>query len=145
LRHSPDTRPLQPEVQLPAHERGQPPETSLLRPLPECSKRDALQSPQNLDGAITEAIRPSMSVGQLRVGFIPLWRSFTASCAALLVLSACSDQAETASMHAISAQQLFAENNLPAARSEIISAIAVRDDIVDYHLLRGRIEWGMDS
>src|SRR5690606_16602083 len=70
---------------------------------------------------------------------------FAVGCAALLVLSACSDKTETASMHAMSAQQLLANNDLPAARSEILSAIAARDDIVDYHMLRGRIEWGMDS
>lgn len=86
-----------------------------------------------------------MSVSQLLVPFIPIWRSLAAACVALLALSACTDQTEAASVHAMAAQRLFADNDLPAARAEIASAIAARDDIVDYHVLRGRIEWGMDS
>lgn len=53
---------------------------------------------------------------------------------------ACSDPAEQALASGALAQQQFQAGNLSAARTSVARAISARDDVVDLHLLRGRIE-----
>ena len=71
---------------------------------------------------------------------IPFWCNFLLAPCVLAFLPACSDRSEEAAENAFLAQQSFESNNLPAARLAIVKAIAERDDVVAYHLLRGRIE-----
>jgi tetratricopeptide (TPR) repeat protein len=85
-----------------------------------------------------------MQLGQYRAPAIPFWCTFIIVCC-ILVLPSCSDGSEEAAENAVLAQQALSSNNLPAARAAIAAAIADRDDVVEYHVLRGRIELALGS
>lgn len=85
-----------------------------------------------------------MQIGQHRAPPIPFWCNFLLICC-VLALAACSDRSEQAAENAGLAQQALAANDLRAAREAISAAIEDRDDIVEYHLLRGRIELAAGS
>ena len=85
-----------------------------------------------------------MQLGQHRAPSIPIWCSFILACC-IFVLPGCSDRSQDAAQNAALAQQALTSDNLPAARAAIAEAIADRDDVVDYHLLRGRIELALGS
>jgi tetratricopeptide (TPR) repeat protein len=80
-----------------------------------------------------------MLIGQHRAPPIPFWCNFLLICC-VLALTACSDKSEDAAQNAAIAQAALDRNDLRTAREAIAEAIADRDDIVEYHLLRGRIE-----
>lgn len=61
------------------------------------------------------------------------------------VLSGCSDSESDAAQYAAQAEILLGENRLGEARQTIRKAIAARDDVADYHLLKGRIEYTAGS
>jgi len=85
-----------------------------------------------------------MQVGQHRARAIPFWRSFLLACC-ILVLPSCSDRSQEAADNAALAEQALGRDNLPAARAAIAAAIADRDDVAGYHVLRGRIELALGS
>lgn len=85
-----------------------------------------------------------MQIGQHRAPPIPFWCNFLLICC-VLALAACSDRSEEAAQNAILAQQALGGNDLRTAREAISAAIDDRDDIVEYHLLRGRIELAAGS
>lgn len=85
-----------------------------------------------------------MQIGQHRAPPIPFWCNFLLICC-VLALTACSDRSQDAADNAALAQQALEQNDLRAARIAIAEAIDDRDDIVDYHLLRGRIELAAGS
>lgn len=58
-----------------------------------------------------------------------------------VALVACSDKAQQAAEAGALAEAYFQGGNLPEARRAIAEALQHRDDIVDLHLLRGRIEF----
>ena len=64
---------------------------------------------------------------------------------ACLLATGCADSTEEALQKGAQAQQLLDQNQLPAAREAIAEAIAERDDIVDLHILRARIEFAAGS
>ena len=80
-----------------------------------------------------------MKIGQHRAPPIPFWCNFLLICC-VLALSACSDRSEQAARNYLVAQQAFAGNDLRTARQAIAAAIEDRDDVVEYYLMRGRIE-----
>lgn len=59
--------------------------------------------------------------------------------------SSCSDQSADASRHAAEAESYLSQNQIPQARIAIREAILARDDVSEYHLLRGRIEYAAES
>ena len=67
-------------------------------------------------------------------------RNGTAPCALLFALAGCSDGAEEAAAAGAMAQQHLDVGDLAAAKRSISEALAARDDIVELHLLKGRIE-----
>lgn len=85
-----------------------------------------------------------MHIGQHRVKPIPFWRSFLIMCC-VLALPACSDRRDEAAQSAFTAQQAYEAGDLQTARNAINEAILARDDVADYHLLRGRIELALNS
>jgi tetratricopeptide (TPR) repeat protein len=85
-----------------------------------------------------------MQIGQHRAPPIPIWCNFLLICC-VLAFTACSDRSERAAENAALAQQALAANDLRAAREAIAGAIEDRDDVVEYHLLRGRIELAAGS
>jgi Tfp pilus assembly protein PilF len=86
-----------------------------------------------------------MEVGQQHAPTIPFWCKIVVTCCILAMLSSCAGRNEEAARHAILAQQALNGKNLAAARAEIAAAIADRDDIAEYHVLRGRIELAAGS
>lgn len=87
-----------------------------------------------------------MSIDQVIKPFVRyLARNGTILAVGLIGLSGCSDGAERALASGAMAQQQLQAGNLPAARSLIAEAISSRDDIVDLHLLKGRIELAAGS
>ncbi len=80
-----------------------------------------------------------MQIGQHRAPPIPIWCNFLLICC-VLALAACSDRSEDAAENAALAQQALEQNDLFTARQAIAEAINDRDDIVEYHILQGRIE-----
>jgi len=80
-----------------------------------------------------------MPISQHRAPSIPFWCNFLLICC-VLALAACSDRNDDAARNAALAQEALGRNDLPAAREAIAAAIDDRDDVVEYHLLRGRIE-----
>ncbi len=85
-----------------------------------------------------------MQLGQHPAPSIPFWCNFLLICC-VLALQACSSRDEDAAENAALAQQALGSNDLRAAREAITAAIADRDDIVEYHLLQGRIELASNS
>lgn len=85
-----------------------------------------------------------MQIGQHRAPPIPIWCNFLLICC-VLALTACSDKSEDAAENAVLAQQALASNDLFTARQAIAEAISDRDDIVEYHILQGRIEMAAGS
>ncbi len=85
-----------------------------------------------------------MQIGQHSAPPIPIWCNFLLICC-VLALTACSDRSEEAAGNAVIAQQALARNDLRAAREAIAAAIEDRDDVVEFHLLRGRIELAAGS
>jgi Tfp pilus assembly protein PilF len=85
-----------------------------------------------------------MQAGQRHKSSIPFWCTFLI-CGAVFVASGCSDRSQEAAQEASLAQTALNSNDLPTARVAIMAAIADRDDIADYHILRGRIEFAMGS
>jgi tetratricopeptide (TPR) repeat protein len=85
-----------------------------------------------------------MKIGQHRAPPIPFWCNFLLICC-VLALPACADRSEDAAQNAAVAQQALDRRDVLAARKAINAAIADRDDIVEYHLLRGRIELAAGS
>lgn len=57
----------------------------------------------------------------------------------------CSDSGADAAEYAAEAEAYLAQNQIPEARVAIREAILSRDDISEYHLLRGRIEYAAES
>ena len=86
-----------------------------------------------------------MQLGQHRAQAIPFWCSILLACCMFVGLPACSDGSQNAAENAALAEQALASNDLRTARSAIIAAIQERDDILAYHLLRGRIELASGS
>jgi Tfp pilus assembly protein PilF len=80
-----------------------------------------------------------MQIGQHRAPPIPFWCNFLVICC-VLALTACSDRSEDAAQNAALAQQALGRKDIRAAREAIAAAIDDRDDVVEYHLMRGRIE-----
>jgi tetratricopeptide (TPR) repeat protein len=85
-----------------------------------------------------------MQIGQHRAPPIPFWCNFLLICC-VLAFTACSDRSERGAENAALAQQALAANDVRAAREAIAAAIDDRDDVVEYHLLRGRIELAAGS
>ncbi|MFN3620503.1 tetratricopeptide repeat protein [Sphingorhabdus sp.] len=56
-------------------------------------------------------------------------------------ISGCSDTETDAARYAAQAEILLDQNRFAEARQTITKAIATRDDVAEYHLLRGRIEY----
>lgn len=71
--------------------------------------------------------------------FLPILLMFTG------VVGGCSDSESDAAQYAAQAEILFGENRLAEAKQSINRAIAARDDVADYHLLKGRIEYTAGS
>lgn len=67
--------------------------------------------------------------------------SLLLACVAAATLSACSNGAEEAAEAAAVAEFHLGNGNLPEARLAINQAIQAKDDLIDLHLLRGRIEF----
>lgn len=65
--------------------------------------------------------------------------------AASLAVAGCDSAQEAAGKLALTAQQQVESGNYFEARLSILKAIAKRDDVVEYHLLHGRIEMGMQQ
>lgn len=86
-----------------------------------------------------------MHVGHSRARTIPFWCSYALAAFTLALTSACADRNEKAAENATIAQRALESNNLAAARWAIAEAIAERDDILAYHMLRGRIELASGS
>jgi tetratricopeptide (TPR) repeat protein len=86
-----------------------------------------------------------MQAGQRHKPPIPFWCTLLAICCAAFAAPGCSNRSQEAAQEAALAQRALNSNDLPAARRAIIAALADRDDIADYHILRGRIEFGMGS
>jgi tetratricopeptide (TPR) repeat protein len=86
-----------------------------------------------------------MLLGQHPLLAFPLWRSFAAACSLVIALAGCSNRTEDANENAAEAQQYLDSGQPRAARLAILEAISSRDDIVDYHLLHGRIELALGS
>lgn len=86
-----------------------------------------------------------MHVGHSRARAIPFWCSFVLAPFVFALSSACADRNEKAAENAALAQQALDANDLPAARLAVATAIAERDDILAYHMLRGRIELALGS
>lgn len=61
------------------------------------------------------------------------------------ILTGCSDSESDAARYAAQAEILLGENRIAEARQTIVKAITARDDVADYHLLRGRIEYTAGS
>ena len=85
-----------------------------------------------------------MQLGQRPAPPFPFWCNFILICC-VLALQACSDRNESAAQNAVLAQQAFDRHDLRTARAAVVAAIAERDDVVDYHLLQGRIELAAQS
>lgn len=60
-------------------------------------------------------------------------------------ISGCADSEVDAAQHAAQAELLLDQNRFAEARKSIAKSIAARDDIAEYHLLRGRIEYLAES
>ena len=75
--------------------------------------------------------------------FVPFrsGRNLLLTCLAAAALTACSDRAEQAAEAGAVADYHFRAGNLLEARRAIGEAIGYKDDMVDLHLLRGRIEF----
>lgn len=58
-----------------------------------------------------------------------------------LTVNGCSDPEAAAAQYAAQAEILFDQNRIAEARQTIGKAIAERDDVAEYHILRGRIEF----
>lgn len=86
-----------------------------------------------------------MHVGQRHEQAIPFWGRILLACCIFALIPSCANRNEQAARHASLALQALNGNNLATARAEIAAAIADRDDIVDYHILRGRIEMAAGS
>lgn len=63
----------------------------------------------------------------------------------LLGVSGCSNSEADAVQYAAQAEILLNQNRFAEARQTITKAIAARDDVADYHLLKGRIEYTAGS
>lgn len=63
----------------------------------------------------------------------------------LNVVSGCSDPETDAAQYAAQAEILLDQNRFAEARQTISRAIAARDDVAEYHILRGRIEYTAGS
>ena len=61
------------------------------------------------------------------------------------ILTGCSDSESDAARYAAQAEILLGENRIAEARQTIVKAITARDDVAEYHLLRGRIEYTAGS
>jgi tetratricopeptide (TPR) repeat protein len=82
-----------------------------------------------------------MTVSQpYRANFLRMARNATFAFAILAWVPACSDSLENAVAQGSVAEQHLANGQVRAARLAINKAIGERDDIVELHLLRGRIE-----
>jgi Tfp pilus assembly protein PilF len=86
-----------------------------------------------------------MHAGQRHKPSIPIWCTFLIICGAVFIAPGCSDRSQEAAQKAALAQRALNSNDLLTARTAITAAIADRDDIADYHILRGRIEFAMGS
>ena len=86
-----------------------------------------------------------MHDGYSRARTIPFWCSYVLTAFALTFTSACADRNEKAAENAASAQRALESNDLVAARRAIAEAVAERDDVLAYHMLRGRIELASGS
>lgn len=86
-----------------------------------------------------------MQTGQLHSPEPLIFRRLAAAIVACLLLTSCADSTEEALQKGAQAQQLFDQKQLPAAREAIAEAVAERDDIVDLHILRARIEFAAGS
>jgi Tfp pilus assembly protein PilF len=86
-----------------------------------------------------------MHAGQRHKPSIPVWCTFLVLCCAVFVAPGCSDRSQEAAQEAALAQRALNGNDLLTARTAITAAIADRDDIADYHILRGRIEFALGS
>ena len=75
--------------------------------------------------------------------FVPFRRAsrFVVACVALATLIACSSSADKAAEAAAVAEFQFRAGNLAEAQQAINEAIGHKDDLVELHLLRGRIEF----
>lgn len=74
-----------------------------------------------------------------------IWRVLTNLVVVVAILTGCGDQSQKALRLAAEAQQDLETGQLRAARKAITEAIAVRDDLAELHLLRGRIEYTAGS
>lgn len=61
------------------------------------------------------------------------------------IISGCSNAEADAAQYAAQAEMLLEQNRFAEARQTITKAIAARDDVAEYHLLRGRIEYKAGS
>lgn len=86
-----------------------------------------------------------MHVDHFRARSIPFWCNFILTCCVLVVIPACSDRSQKAAQSAALAQEALENSDLAEARKAIAAAIAERDDILAYHMLRGRIELASGS
>lgn len=86
-----------------------------------------------------------MQRGQHDIPVFPIWGTVLLSSLAFFSLGGCADRSEKAAQEAMSAQTAFNANDLSTARKAIIQAIADRDDVAEYHVLRGRIELAKGS
>ena len=82
-----------------------------------------------------------------QTGALAIYRKFTdIACVLVLLLSpfvitGCSDPDANAAKYAAQAEIYFDQNQIAEARQTIGKAIAERDDVAEYHILRGRIEF----
>lgn len=67
-------------------------------------------------------------------------RNATLALAFVSIMAACSDTGQQAASDAALAQQYLESGNIAAARQAINAALIARDDVVDFQLLKGRIE-----
>ena len=86
-----------------------------------------------------------MHTGQHHKAAIPFWCIFLLTCCIVVIAPACSDHSQKAAQEAALAQRALTSNDLPTAHAAITAAIADRDDVVEYHILRGRIELARGS
>ena len=86
-----------------------------------------------------------MQGGQHHIPPIPIWGIVLLPFLALSFLGGCADRSQQAAQEAMVAQAALNANDLSTARKAINQAIADRDDVADYHVLRGRIELAKGS
>ncbi|MGB5076791.1 MAG: hypothetical protein WBO17_04865, partial [Sphingorhabdus sp.] len=63
----------------------------------------------------------------------------------LVIVTGCTKPDEEAATLAGQAQAYLAQNRIAEARLTIKKAILVKDDVSEYHIIRGRIEYAADS